>query len=160
IANAGVTSESNTIRIGVAGNQNRIFLAGVSGVNVSGVPVLVSSSGQLGVASSSRRFKQDIEDMGAATDNLMRLRPVTYHYKQPFEDGPQPMQYGLIAEEVAEVYPELVAHSADGKIETVKYQMLDSMLLNELQKQNAVMTAQTTTIAVQSATIKEQNERI
>jgi hypothetical protein len=80
---------------------------------------LVSSSGQLGLASSSRRFKQDIEDMGDATANLMRLRPVTYHYKQPFDDGSQPIQYGLIAEEVEQVYPELVAHSADGRIETV-----------------------------------------
>lgn len=72
----------------------------------------------------------------------MRLRPVTYRYKQPFEDGSQPIQYGLIAEEVERVYPELVAHSTDGQVETVKYQLLDSMLLNELQKQNATITAQ------------------
>jgi septal ring factor EnvC (AmiA/AmiB activator) len=67
----------------------------------------------------------------------MRLRPVTYRYKQPFGDGSKPIQYGLIAEEVAEVYPDLVAHSADGQIETVKYQVLDSMLLNEVQRQQA-----------------------
>jgi hypothetical protein len=89
----------------------------------------------LGVASSSRRFKEDIEDMSAASEGLMRLRPVTFRYKQPFEDGTKPTQYGLIAEEVAEVYPDLVARSADGQIETVKYQVLDSMLLNELQRQ-------------------------
>ena len=102
----------------------------------------MSSFGQPGVASSSRRFKEDIQDIGDATDNLMRLRPVTYRYKLPFEDGSQPIQYGLIAEEVTEVYPELVARSADGQVETVKYQLLDSMLLNELQKQNATITAQ------------------
>jgi len=66
----------------------------------------------------------------------MRLRPVTFRYKQAYADGSKPIQYGLIAEEVAEVYPDLVARSADGQIETVKYQVLDPMLLNELQKQN------------------------
>ena len=64
----------------------------------------------------------------------MRLRPVTFRYQKPFADGSKPIQYGLIAEEVAEVYPDLVAHSADGQIETVKYQVLDSMLLNEVQR--------------------------
>jgi hypothetical protein len=67
----------------------------------------------------------------------MRLRPVTFRYKRPFADGTKPIQYGLKAEEVAAVNPDLVAHSADGQIESVKYQLLDSMLLNELQKQNA-----------------------
>jgi len=99
--------------------------------------VVIDSNGQLGTTSSSRRFKEDIEDMGAASRDLMRLRPVTYRYKQPFADGSKPIQYGLIAEEVAEVYPDLVAHSADGQIETVKYQVLDSMLLNEVQRQQA-----------------------
>jgi hypothetical protein len=73
--------------------------------------------------------------MGDASSGLMRLRPVTFRYKKPYNDGSQPIQYGLIAEEVAEVYPDLVARSADGQIETVKYQVLDPMLLNELQKQ-------------------------
>jgi hypothetical protein len=67
---------------------------------------------------------------------------VTFRYKNPFGDGSKPVQYGLIAEEVDEVYPDLVAHSADGQIETVKYQVLDSMLLNEVQKQQAEIGAQ------------------
>jgi len=71
----------------------------------------------------------------------MQLRPVTFRYKKPFADGSQPMQYGLIAEEVAEVYPDLVAHSADGQIETVKYQVLNSMLLNEVQRQQTMIQA-------------------
>jgi hypothetical protein len=90
----------------------------------------------LGTVSSSRLFKEDIQDMGHASSGLMRLRPVTFRYQKPFADGSKPMQYGLIAEEVAEVYPDLVAHSADGQIETVKYQVLDSMLLNEVQRLN------------------------
>jgi len=99
--------------------------------------VVIDSSGQLGTVNSSRRFKEDIHDMGEASSGLLRLRPVTFRYRQPFADGSKPVEYGLIAEEVAEVYPDLVAHSADGQIETVKYQVLDSMLLNELQKEHA-----------------------
>jgi hypothetical protein len=98
---------------------------------------LIDSNGQLGTVSSSRRYKEGIQDMGDSSNGLMRLRPVTFRYNKPFDDGSKPIQYGLIAEEVAEVYPDLVARSADGQIETVKYQLLDPMLLNELQKQQA-----------------------
>ena len=80
--------------------------------------------------------------MGDASRGLMRLRPVTFRYQKPFADGSKPIQYGLIAEEVAKVYPDLVARSADGQIETVKYQVLDSMLLNEVQRQQAEIDAQ------------------
>ena len=112
-------------------------MAGVGAATVSGPAVLVdTTTGQLGVASSSRRFKEDIQDMGEASSGLLRLRPVTFRYKQPFADGSKPIEYGLVAEEVAEVYPDLVARTADGQIETVKYQVLDSMLLNEVQKQS------------------------
>jgi hypothetical protein len=75
--------------------------------------------------------------MGDASSGLMRLRPVTFRYQKAFADGSKPIQYGLIAEEVAEIYPDLVAHSADRQIESVKYQELDSMLINELQRQHA-----------------------
>jgi hypothetical protein len=91
--------------------------------------------------------------MADASSGLMRLRPVTFRYKKPFDDGSKPIQYGLIAEEVAEVYPDLVARTADGQIETVKYQVLDSMLLNELQKQN-------TTISAQKEQIRSLEERL
>ena len=80
--------------------------------------------------------------MGDASSGLMRPRPVAFRYKKPFSYGSKAVQYGLIAEEVAEVYPDLVARTADGQIETVKYQVLDSMLLNELQKQNVTIAAQ------------------
>ncbi len=140
IGNQGLAADDHVIRIGDV--QTQTFIAGITGVNVSGVPVLVSSSGQLGIASSSRRYKEDIQDMGEDSQGLLRLRPVTFRYKQPLADGSKPVQYGLIAEEVAEVYPDLVARSADGQIETVKYQVLDSMLLNEVQRQNAQLTAQ------------------
>lgn len=142
IGTVGASSDNGTIRIGGNTNlgdpaaQTEFFVTGVAGATVSGVPVLINTTtGQLGVASSSRRFKEEIQDMGDASSTLMRLRPVTFRYKKALADGSKPIQYGLIAEEVAEVYPDLVAHSADGQIETVKYQVLDSMLLNEVQKQ-------------------------
>jgi len=72
--------------------------------------------------------------MGDASDGLLRLRPVTFHYKKPYADGSKPIQYGLIAEEVAEVYPGLVVRGKDGQVETVQYYKLDAMLLNEVQK--------------------------
>ena len=142
IGNSGVSGDSGAIRIGTAGTQTSTYIAGIYGVNTSGIAVYVNSNGQLGTVSSSRRYKEDIHDMADASSGLLRLRPVTFRYKQPFSDGSKPVQYGLIAEEVAEVYPDLVVRSADGQIQTVKYQVLDPMLLNELQKQNATITAQ------------------
>jgi hypothetical protein len=136
IGSQGLFSDSNTIRIGTQDTQATFFAAGISGATVSGAPVIVdTTTGQLGVASSSRRYKEDIQDMVDASDGLMKLRPVTFRYQKPFADGSKPIQYGLIAEEVADVYPDLVARSTDGQIETVKYQVLDSMLLNGVQKQ-------------------------
>jgi hypothetical protein len=136
IGSQGVSTDNGTIRIGSPGNQNSFFAVGISGAAVNGVPVLVdTTTGQLGVASSSRRFKEDIQDMADASNGLMRLRPVTFRYQKPLAEGSKPIQYGLIAEEVEEVYPDLVAKGADGQIETVKYQLLDTMLLNEVQKQ-------------------------
>jgi trimeric autotransporter adhesin len=143
IGNTGSSNESGVIRIGQSGLQTSTYIAGISGVNAStGQSVFITSDGMLGTMTSSRRYKEDIHDMGSASDGLMRLRPVSFRYKKAFDDGSKPIQYGLIAEEVAEVYPDLVAKNADGQVEAVKYQLLDSMLLNELQKQNAVIAAQ------------------
>jgi hypothetical protein len=145
IGSGGATGDNGTIRIGTPGAQTSFYVAGVNGVTTtnSAVPVLIdTTNGQLGVSSSSRRYKEDIQDMGEASRGLMQLRPVTFRYQKPFADGSKPLQYGLIAEEVAEIYPDLVAYSADGQIETVKYQVLDSMLLNEVQRQQAEIEAQ------------------
>ena len=97
---------------------------------------MIDANGQLGTVSSSRRFKEDIQDMGEASSGLLRLRPVTFRYQKPFADGSKPVEYGLIAEEVVEVYPDLVVKGADGQVETVQYQKLTPMLLNELQKEH------------------------
>jgi hypothetical protein len=140
IVSAGTgTDASGTIQIGTEGTQTGgTFIAGISGASVSGgVPVLVNSNGKLGTVLSSRRFKDQITDMGDKSGKLLQLRPVNYFYKPEYDDGSHLLQYGLIAEEVAKVYPEMVAYDRDGKVLTVKYQLLAPMLLNEVQKQAA-----------------------
>jgi hypothetical protein len=145
IGNVGVSSDSGTIRIGSPGNQTSYFAAGVRGVTTGAadaVSVVIDSNGQLGTINSSRRYKEDVQDMGDASNGLMRLRPVTYRYKQAYADGSKPIDYGLIAEEVEEVYPDLVAHLANGEVETVQYQKINAMLLNEVQKQHRTLEEQ------------------
>jgi hypothetical protein len=158
IGSQGNAKDSGTIRIGGAITNNAgasypaqtsFFVAGLRGVttgNNDAIPVVIDSNGQLGTVNSSARFKEDIHEMGTASSGLMRLRPVMFRYQKPFADGSKPIQYGLIAEEVADVYPDLIARSADGQIESVKYQVLDSMLLNELQKEHRHVQQQAETI--------------
>jgi len=138
-------AEDFTIRIGsppgsgAPSIHTRTFIAGIRDKTTGktdGVAVLIDSNGQLGTVSSSRRYKDDIRDMGEASSGLLMLRPVTFRYKETAVAGGRPTEYGLIAEEVADVYPDLVVHSATGEIETVQYHKLVPMLLNELQKQH------------------------
>lgn len=146
--NQGSAGESRTIRIGSQAvtefdGPYRAFIQGISGVtSSSGVPVFVNSSGQLGTATSSRRFKENIASMSDASAGLMRLNPVTFNYLNGLDDGQKLTQYGLIAEEVAEVYPGLVVKTPDGQAETVRYHFLTPMLLNEVQKQQRVIASQ------------------
>ena len=118
IANEGVAAESNTIRIGTQGVQTDTFIAGIFGTPKieKACEVVVEETGLLGCVKLSARYKRDIRDMGDASDKLMKLRPVTFTYKA---DATGIQQYGLIAEEVEKVYPELVIDDADGKAETV-----------------------------------------
>jgi hypothetical protein len=160
IGNTGVAVESDTIRIGDA--QTRAFIAGIRGVTTgfaTAIPVLIDTNGQLGTASSSRRVKDDIADMGEASRTLMKLRPVTFHYKADKSPKGRTLQYGLIAEEVAKVAPGLVARSANGKIETVYYQFLAPMLLNEYQKQQRTIEAQAAELTRQKVEIAELRQQ-
>ena len=137
IGNRGIAADNAVIRIGTQGTQSATYLAGVSGANVTGgATVVVNAQGQLGVVSSSRRYKEDIQSMGASSDRLLKLRPVTFRYKEPDEKGQKPEQFGLIAEEVAQVMPELVVYNGMGQPETVAYQTLAPLLLNELQREH------------------------
>jgi hypothetical protein len=142
IGNSGVIGESGVIRIG-DGNQTSTYIAGISGVtSSSGTAVYVNSSGQLGTTTSALRFKQDVEDMGETSQGLMRLRPVTFHYRPQYDDGARLLQFGLIAEEVAKVYPDLVQYDQKGQALAVRYQFVDAMLLNEVQRQHRAIEAQ------------------
>ena len=158
IGNVGVAGDANTIRIGTALTQTATFIAGIRGVttaNANAVAVLVDSAGQLGTVSSSRRVKDEIADMGGASHALMKLRPVTFHYNSDTNPEGRTLQYGLVAEEVAKVAPGLVARSADGRIETVYYQFLAPMLLNEYQRQQRTIEAQAAQLTKQTARVAE-----
>lgn len=152
-----VGDESHTIRFG-NGAHTRTFIAGIRGVTTgaSAIPVLVDTNGQLGTVSSSRRAKDGIRDMGKASAALMKLRPVTFYYKSDRGPEGRTLQYGMVAEEVNQVAPELVARSADGRIETVYYQFLAPMLVNEFQKQQRVIERQSAEIAE----LKRQTARL
>jgi trimeric autotransporter adhesin len=144
IGNQGEFDESRTIRLGTIGSQTSTYIAGISGINVTGAPVFISSSGQLGIAASSRRFKRDINNIGTLSERLLKLRPVSFRYKQPTEKGQHPLQYGLIAEEVAKVFPELVEYDKQGQPFTVYYHLLTPLLLGEVQRQQAQLLDQKT----------------
>jgi Chaperone of endosialidase len=158
INHGGFAGDSGVIRIGTAGTQTATYIAAIYGVT-TGSPaassVFVDLNGQLGTLASSRRYKEDILDMGNSSDGLLRLRPVTFRYKKPYADGSKPIQFGLIAEEVAEVYPDLVVRGKDGQPETVQYYKLDAMLLNEVQKLARVHAADQAELAQLQSQIVE-----
>ena len=135
IGNRGVAAEANTVRIGTQGTQTKTFMAGIYGTAISGTPVKINSSGQLGVAPSSARFKQNVHKMDKASDVLLALRPVTFRYKPEIDPEGSP-QFGLVAEEVEKVNPALVARDAEGKVFTVRYEAVNAMLLNEFLKEH------------------------
>ena len=143
IGNVGVAGESNTIRIGIHGTQRATFIAGIFNTSVSGSTVMVTPAGKLGITVSSERFKTAIAPMGSNSARLGQLRPVTFHLKT---DPHGALQYGLIAEEVAKVYPELVIRGEKGRIDGVRYDELAPMLLNEVQQQQHKIDAQTAEI--------------
>jgi len=125
--------ESNTIRIGVG--QTRTAIAGISGVPVTGTPVVVGSGGQLGVGFSSQRFKDDIKPMNQASEAVLALRPVTFRYKHEIDPKGIP-QFDLVAEEVEKVDSDLVNRDRDGKPYSVRYEAVNAMLLNEFLKEH------------------------
>lgn len=131
IDNSGIAGEANTTRIG--SGQTRAFMVGVRGVttdNANAVQVLIDSAGQLGTASSSRSVKRDIQPLGELRP-LMKLKPVSFRYRS----GPSELHYGLIAEQVAKVLPELAVYGPDGQPENVQYQELPALLLAKIQAQ-------------------------
>ena len=136
IGNEGAPDDANKIRIGTVGNQTATFIAGIRGImtgNMDAVPVVIDSLGQLGTMSSSRRFKKEIKPMDQTSQAILGLQPVTFQYKS---DSKGTRQFGLIAEEVAKVDPDLVVRDANGEIYTVRYEAVNAMLLNEFLKEH------------------------
>jgi hypothetical protein len=163
----GAGSNNGVIRIGTPGTQTSAYIAGIYGGSPAtpNLPVCVDASGTLGTATctatpSSRRFKDHISDMGDTSSKLFELRPVTFLYKPEYDDGSHALQYGLIAEEVAKLYPAMVGYDKDGQPSSIKYQSLAPMLLNELQKQHREIEEQRETIRLQNDRITQQESRL
>ncbi|PYL05629.1 MAG: hypothetical protein DME34_10980 [Verrucomicrobia bacterium] len=136
IGNAGVAGESKHIRIGTQGTHTHTFVSGISGATVAGgVGVIIDSSGHLGTVVSSERFKDAIKPMDKASEAILALKPVTFHYKKDLDSEGIP-QFGLVAEEVEKVNPDLVVRDDKGQIYTVRYDAVNAMLLNEFLKEH------------------------
>src|SRR5437588_505525 len=163
IGNQGVAGDSNTIRIGGHtpnfGFQTATFIAGIHGVAVTGSAVVVNSSGQLGTAPSSERFKEAIKPMDKASEAILALKPVTFRYKQELDPNGIP-QFGLIAEEVEKINPDLVVRGEDGKIMTVRYEAVNAMLLNEFLKEHRTVQELRELAAKQQALAAQQQKQI
>jgi len=162
----GVAGEASTIRIGVQGTQARTFVAGISGSPITGTSVVVSGVGRLGTVASSQRFKDDIKPMDKASEAILALKPVTFHYKKEVDPDGIP-QFGLVAEQVEEVNPDLVARDEKGKVYTVRYDAVNAMLLNEflrehrkVQEQGATIIELKSSASKQEATIAQLNSTV
>jgi Chaperone of endosialidase len=168
-AGSGVTTANNVIAIGTAGANvsNGCFIGRIRDVttaNADAIPVMIDSHSQLGTISSSRRFKKEIKPMDQASEAILGLKPVTFHYKS---DSARTPQFGLIAEEVAAVNPDLVVRDEKGEIYTVRYDAVNAMLLNEFLKEHrkveglkATVTRQQKGMEVLAAQLKEQAAQI
>jgi hypothetical protein len=159
IGNIGHAGESFTIRIGTVGTQTATLIAGIFGVGFGTDPVFVSSNGQLGVGVSSARFKTEIKPMDKMSEAILALKPVTFRYKQEI-DPKAMLRFGLVAEEVAKVNPDLVGRDAKGQVQTVHYEAVNAMLLNEFLKEHSTVQELKKEVASLTATVKEQAARI
>jgi hypothetical protein len=153
----GSAEENKTIRIGTNGVHKATYVQGIYGVPLTGSQVVVASDGQLGVVVSSERYKTDVATMGDASSRLDELRPVTFRLKT---DGNGTTQYGLIAEEVARIYPELVVRGEDGRIDGVRYEELAPMLLNEVQRQARKLSDQDERIGAQERQLQDLRRQL
>jgi Chaperone of endosialidase len=160
IFDRGVAGEANTIRIGKQGIQTTTFIAGISGATVpTGVAVIVDGNGHLGTTTSSARFKEAIKPMDKASEVILALKPVTFRYKHELDPTGIP-QFGLVAEQVEKVNPDLVARDDQGKPYSVRYEAVNAMLLNEFLKEHRKVEEQQATIAQLKAADAKQEEKI
>jgi uncharacterized coiled-coil protein SlyX len=147
--------------------QTKTFIQGIRGATVaSGLGVIVGTNGQLGTVQSSKRFKEAIKPMDNASEPILALKPVTFRYKKELDPDNIP-QFGLIAEEVEKVNPDLVARDEEGKIMSVRYEAVNAMLLNEflkehrkVEEQQATITRLESKVAKQELTATQQQKQI
>jgi len=160
IGNQGVAGESNTIRIGSVGTQTNAYMAGIYQTMVGhGLAVTVDSTGHLGTKGSSARFKDAIKPMGKASEAILALKPVTFRYKKEL-DPEGIRQFGLLAEDVEKVSPDLVVCDPDGKPYTVHYEAVNAMLLNEFLKEHRTVQKLEAALEAVNKRLKEQDAKI
>jgi len=160
IFDRGVAGESNTIRIGKQGTQTNTYLAGISGVTVAGgVGVVVDTNGHLGTVTSSKRYKDAIRPMNDASAAILSLKPVTFRYKKELDPEAIP-QFGLVAEDVAKVDPNLVARDDQGNPYTVRYEAVNAMLLNEFLKEHKKVEEQANKIECLEGQLQQMAARL
>ena len=161
IGNVGVAAEAGKIRIGTPVTHTATLIAGIYNVSEGGTikPVYINSNGRLDTQppASARRFKKDIKAMEKSSEAILGLQPVTFRYKNDSEGTPQ---FGLIAEEVAKVNPDLVVRDDEGKIYSVRYDAVNAMLLNEFLKEHRQVQEQKTTIAELKSAMAQQQKQI
>ncbi|OLE10522.1 MAG: hypothetical protein AUG52_09385 [Verrucomicrobia bacterium 13_1_20CM_3_54_17] len=151
-AGASATTGSNNVYVGagmqgVAGESDACYIKSIFGqTSATGIPVLINSNNKLGTTMSSKRFKKEIRPMDKASDALLALKPVTFRYKEEI-DPTGTTQFGLVAEQVEKVNPDLVVRDAEGKPYSVRYDQVNAMLLNEFLKTHSKMEEQEATIA-------------
>jgi len=157
IGNVGLADESNTIRMGNDTHTNT-FISGINGVTVpGGIGVIIDPSGHLGTTTSSARFKENIQPMDKASETILALKPVTFRYKKDLDPGGIP-QFGLVAEQVEKVNPDLVVRDDQGRPHTVRYEAVNAMLLNEFLKEHRKVEQQETTIAQLKSMVLQQQK--
>ena len=160
IGNRGVAGDSKTIRIGKQGIQRSTFIGGIGGATVpAGVTVIVDANGHLGTITSSARFKDAIKPMDKASEVLFALKPVSFHYKKEIDSQRIP-QFGLVAEEVEKVNPDLVVRDKEGKPHSVRYEAVNAMLLNEFLKEHQTVQELKSAAVKQEAMIASQQKQI
>jgi len=151
---SGAAGESSTIRIGDPFVQGATYIAGISGAAVpNGASVIVDTSGHLGTIMSSQRFKDDIKPMDKTSEAILALKPVTFHYKKEL-DPQRIQQFGLVAEQVEKVDPDLVARDVKGQTYTVRYEAVNAMSLNEFLKEHNKVNKLESTVAQQQKEIE------
>ena len=160
IGNPGVAGEGNTIRIGKQGTQTATYIAGISGATVAdGVGVIIDTNGHVGTIVSSERFKDNVQPIGKASEAILSLEPVAFRYKKGLDPKGIP-QFGLVAEQVEKVNPDLVARDDQGKPYTVRYEAVNAMLLNEFLKEHRTVQELKKEIAALTATVQKVSAQV